>query len=164
MLWGSTVLDVGTAISSAPVAALSSSTKMVEVVILAVVVILLGTILVLYRRNAKPAKASHAGSGGVSAASYYSDIGTLSTPGSMAGSFGGSPGDQFTGFGGGMEGFGGGMEQNHFSPPPPPPAPMTSSMPPPGTPANWLPDPGGAPDTLRYWDGANWTEHVAKRN
>jgi hypothetical protein len=37
-------------------------------------------------------------------------------------------------------------------------------MPPPGTPASWMPDPTGAPDTLRYWDGNGWTQHVAKRN
>ena len=43
-------------------------------------------------------------------------------------------------------------------------APAAPSMPPPGTPASWLPDPGGAPDTLRYWDGMSWTQHVAKRN
>jgi len=33
----------------------------------------------------------------------------------------------------------------------------------PGTPAGWLPDPSGAPDTLRYWDGNAWTQHVAQR-
>jgi hypothetical protein len=28
------------------------------------------------------------------------------------------------------------------------------------TPAGWYPDPHGAPQTLRYWDGARWTEHT----
>ncbi|MFK4104196.1 phospholipid scramblase-related protein [Streptomyces sp. NPDC019531] len=28
------------------------------------------------------------------------------------------------------------------------------------TPAGWYPDPHGAPQTLRYWDGAQWTQHV----
>ncbi|MER7640372.1 phospholipid scramblase-related protein [Streptomyces sp. NPDC126522] len=28
------------------------------------------------------------------------------------------------------------------------------------TPAGWYPDPHGAPHTLRYWDGAKWTEHT----
>lgn len=29
-----------------------------------------------------------------------------------------------------------------------------------GTPAGWLPDPTGKQE-LRYWDGAQWTDHVA---
>ncbi|MCD9876468.1 phospholipid scramblase-related protein [Streptomyces guryensis] len=29
------------------------------------------------------------------------------------------------------------------------------------TPAGWFPDPHGAPRTLRYWDGAQWTEHTS---
>ncbi|MEU3978968.1 phospholipid scramblase-related protein [Streptomyces sp. NPDC026672] len=28
------------------------------------------------------------------------------------------------------------------------------------TPAGWYPDPHGASETLRYWDGAQWTEHT----
>lgn len=28
------------------------------------------------------------------------------------------------------------------------------------TPAGWYPDPHGAPQTLRYWDGAQWTHHT----
>ena len=27
--------------------------------------------------------------------------------------------------------------------------------------AGWYPDPAGAPDTYRYWDGQAWTGHVA---
>jgi Protein of unknown function (DUF2510) len=140
---------------------LGSSTKMLEVVILAVVVILLATVLVLYKRSSRPAKATagHA-AGAQSAASYYSDVGTLPAPGSMGGGGFGAP--QSDPFGG----FGGGMEQNRYAPapPPPPPAPAPPAMPAPGTPASWMPDPGGAPDTLRYWDGNSWTQHVAKRN
>ncbi len=139
-------------------AAISSSTKMIEILILAVVVILLGTILVLYRRNSRPAKGGHAMST-PSAASYYSDVSTLQAPTGMGNSFGQS--DPFAGFGGGGQ-FGGAPAAP--PPPPPPPAPAAPSMPPPGTPASWLPDPAGAPDTLRYWDGMNWTQHVAKRN
>lgn len=48
------------------------------------------------------------------------------------------------------------------SPPPPPPSPL-GGTPPPGTPAGWLPAPDGTPDTLRYWDGFAWTQHVAQR-
>ncbi|MFF9277146.1 phospholipid scramblase-related protein [Streptomyces griseosporeus] len=29
------------------------------------------------------------------------------------------------------------------------------------TPAGWYPDPHGAPRTLRYWDGAQWTQHTS---
>ncbi|MEU6552276.1 phospholipid scramblase-related protein [Streptomyces sp. NPDC046915] len=29
------------------------------------------------------------------------------------------------------------------------------------TPAGWYPDPHGAPQTLRYWDGAQWTDHTS---
>lgn len=28
------------------------------------------------------------------------------------------------------------------------------------TPAGWYADPNGAPQTLRYWDGSQWTEHT----
>ncbi|MGA5453652.1 phospholipid scramblase-related protein [Streptomyces umbrinus] len=28
------------------------------------------------------------------------------------------------------------------------------------TPAGWYPDPQGAPQTLRYWDGVQWTQHT----
>ncbi len=43
-------------------------------------------------------------------------------------------------------------------------APPFTPSPPPGTPAGWLPDPNGAPDTLRYWDGNAWTQHFAQRS
>jgi len=33
-----------------------------------------------------------------------------------------------------------------------------------GTEPAWLPDPTGAPGTLRYWDGLAWTSHVAVRS
>jgi hypothetical protein len=138
---------------------------MLEVLILAVVVILLATVLVLYKRNSRPAKVGAGGhaAGPPSAASYYSDVGTLPAPGGMGASgFGGAgQSDPFAGFGAGVD-------QGHYAaapaPPPPPPMPAPPTIPPPGTPASWMPDPGGAPDTLRYWDGMGWTQHVAKRN
>jgi hypothetical protein len=136
---------------------------MIEVLILAAVVALLATVLVLYRRNSRPAKsgAGHAATA-PSAASYYSDVGTLPAATAMGGGSFGGPADPFAGFGGASQ-FGG-TPAAAPPPPPPPPAPATPSMPPPGTPASWMPDPGGAPDTLRYWDGMSWTQHVAKRN
>lgn len=36
-------------------------------------------------------------------------------------------------------------------------APVTTQS---NTPAGWYPDPHGAPRTLRYWDGAQWTQHT----
>ncbi|NJP74342.1 DUF2510 domain-containing protein, partial [Streptomyces sp. C1-2] len=29
------------------------------------------------------------------------------------------------------------------------------------TPAGWYPDPHGAVQTLRYWDGTQWTQHTS---
>ncbi|MGH9046201.1 MAG: hypothetical protein ACRDVW_02690, partial [Acidimicrobiales bacterium] len=85
------------------VAALNSSTKMIEVVVLAVVIILLATILVLYRRNSRPAKASVASGQPSTAASYYSDVSTLPSGGGFGGGQAlGGQSDPFAGFGGGM--------------------------------------------------------------
>lgn len=41
--------------------------------------------------------------------------------------------------------------------------PASSIPPPPPTlpPAGWHADPRGTPGVLRYWDGAQWTEHTA---
>jgi hypothetical protein len=142
-------------------AALSSSTKMIEVVILVVVVILLGTILVLYRRQSRPAKSGSHAASAASPASYYADVGTMQAPVGVGGGHGQS--DPFAGFGAGPQ-FGG-PPPAQAPPPPPPPAPASMpQMPPVGTPAGWMPDPSGAPDTLRYWDGASWTQHVATRS
>lgn len=41
-----------------------------------------------------------------------------------------------------------------------PPAPQPVAPPPPGGTADWYPDPHGV-KRLRYFDGANWTEHTA---
>ncbi|MGH9044839.1 MAG: DUF2510 domain-containing protein [Acidimicrobiales bacterium] len=143
-------------------AALGSSTKAVEVVILAVVIILLATILLLYRKNSRPAKAG--ANGAAQAASYYGDMGTVPAHAPSASSMSAPSNDPFAGFGGAVGQGSFGQPQPAPAPPPPPPAPAASPTPPPGTPAGWLPDPSGAPDTLRYWDGAGWTQHVARRN
>lgn len=37
------------------------------------------------------------------------------------------------------------------------------ASPPPAVVPGWLPDPGGDPDKLRYWDGVRWTTRVARR-
>jgi hypothetical protein len=55
--------------------------------------------------------------------------------------------------------------QQPFEPAPPPfepaaPAEPASPPPPPGGVADWYPDPTGQ-KRLRYWDGNQWTEHVA---
>lgn len=42
--------------------------------------------------------------------------------------------------------------------PMPPPPPSPSALAPPG----WLPDPAGTAQ-LRYWDGAQWSEHYSPR-
>ena len=50
------------------------------------------------------------------------------------------------------------------APPPPPPPPAAAQQPdpppPPGGAADWYPDPRGE-KRLRYYDGAQWTHHVA---
>jgi Protein of unknown function (DUF2510) len=43
----------------------------------------------------------------------------------------------------------------------PPPTPTAPAGAPP---EGWLPDPSGAPDTVRYWNGSAWTEHTAQRS
>jgi len=44
------------------------------------------------------------------------------------------------------------------------PSPPTLDPAPEGTAPGWLPDPSGAADTLRYWDGTAWTQHLARRS
>jgi hypothetical protein len=133
---------------------------MIEVVVLAIVVIMLGVTLILYRRNGRAGSGGRGRSKAPATASYYNDVGTLPMQPGMAGGatfapMGGGQPDPFAGFGAG------GPAPGMAPPPPaPPPAPM---QPAPGTPAGWMPDPSGAPDTLRYWDGGSWTQHVAQR-
>jgi hypothetical protein len=149
-------------ISGIALGALSSGTKMIEIVVLAIVIIMLGVTLVLYRRNGRPGSGGGGRAKKAANASYYNDVGTLPMqPGMVGGAafgpMGGGQPDPFAGFGGGAPAPG-------MAPPPPPPPPAPAPMqPPPGTPAGWMPDPSGAPDTLRYWDGASWTQHVAQR-
>ena len=46
--------------------------------------------------------------------------------------------------------------------PEPAPAPAPEPAPVVTTPAGWYPDPSGRYE-LRYWDGTQWTEHVARQ-
>jgi len=46
--------------------------------------------------------------------------------------------------------------------PEPAPAPAPEPAPVVTTPAGWYPDPSGRFE-LRYWDGTQWTEHVARQ-
>jgi len=135
---------------------------MIEVLVLGVVIVLLGLVLVLYRRNGRVGSGGKGRSKTPATASYYNDVGTLPMQPGMAGGatfgpMGGGQPDPFAGFGAAPTAPG-------MAPPPPPPPPAPAPMqPPPGTPAGWMPDPSGAPDTLRYWDGMTWTQHVAQR-
>jgi len=174
---------------SGPVfAALSTTTKVIEVAIVVVVVVLLIVTLVLYRRKSAPPKPV----GAVQATSnqYYGDVASI--PGGQAGAAGGPQGlaapnprnDPFAGFAppapagsapapGWTAPAGAAPAQMEppapepYAPPPPPPPPPPAApapAPPPGTPAGWLPEPSGVPNTLRYWDGTAWTQHVAQRS
>jgi len=141
------------------VAALSTATLAIEIVIVVVVVALLVAILVINQRRKRP---STAGGQAPPAQSYYADL-QQPEPTGAAGAqqpgfapFGpaGQP-DPFAGFAAAPA-----APVAPAAPAPPPPP----GTPPPGTPAGWLPDPGGLANTLRYWDGSTWTQHVAQRS
>jgi hypothetical protein len=140
---------------SVVVAALSKTTEILEIIILIVVIGLLVAVLVLYSRRNKPAKAKAA----PAPQTYYGDLATAQGPATTQTNqgFAQSP-DPFAGFGGAP------AQPVQVAAPPPPPQPVAPAGPVPGTPAGWLPDPAGAPNTLRYWDGNAWTQHVAARS
>jgi hypothetical protein len=129
----------------------------IEVIIILAIVALLAAVFVLYRRQNAPAKPAEAPQ------SYYADVNQLA----------GAPAGGQPGFGGAaagapdpLAGFGSPAAAPVAAPAPAPaPAPVAApAAPPAGTPAGWLPDPSGVADTLRYWDGNAWTQHVAQRN
>ena len=159
----------------------------IEIAIVVVVVALLVAILVVNRRRKRAEKAPAPQASGASHQDYYAD---LQQQGS--GQLGGAPPDPFAGFGasaavatGTRDAAPAAPPANGAAQPVPAPAFQQSQMaaapaapsasaapstpqapgvvPAPGTPAGWLQDPSGAPDTLRYWDGSAWTQHVAQR-
>jgi Protein of unknown function (DUF2510) len=135
-------------------AALSSTTLALEAIVIIAVVVILVMLFVLNKRKNAP-KAPAAAS--PTAASYYADLANPAQQGAAAAPNGSDP---FGGFGTQPQG------APVAAAPAPPPAPVAAPpmAPAPGTPAGWLPDPNGAADTLRYWDGSGWTQHVAARS
>ena len=136
-----------------------ANTILYEIPVIIIVVVLLVIVLVMNQRKKKPAKPAKA----ESPQSYYAD---LQQPAAQPQAAAGQPGYAPAGPGAAPDQFGGFATAAPGGPPPPaaPAAPAAPASPPPGTPAGWLPDPGGAPNTLRYWDGNGWTQHVAARS
>jgi hypothetical protein len=174
--------------SGAQLAALSTTTKVIEIAIVAVVVVLLLVTLVLYRRKSAPPKTAGGPQAPAVTQNYYGDVTSLPNgQGALAGAQGpggsSAPIDSFGGFAPApgavpspavaapaAASFGSSPAPAPFgsapaAAPAPPPAPTSApTIPPPGTPAGWLPEPSGVPNTLRYWDGSAWTQHVAQRS
>jgi len=142
--------------------ALSSTDKIIEIVVVVVVVVLLVVILILSMRNKRQPKAAGQTS---SPQNEYANLMNQGSVPAGAPPLSAGMADQV--------GFGALSAESRPSPasapltvapPPPPPPPSAPANPVPGTPAGWLPDPSGAQDTLRYWDGTAWTQHVAQRS
>ena len=154
-------------------------------IVVAIIVVGLGVAIVMMNKKKGAPKSPK--SQQPQPTSYYADLGNPGItnptdqpgvqPGGLAGGLPGAPSDPAAGAGA-FSGFGAvpGMAQVPGAPeaqaapvaaPVATPAPQPLSqmpVPPAGTPAGWLPDPSGAPDTLRYWDGTAWTQHVAARS
>jgi type IV secretory pathway VirB10-like protein len=143
--------------------ALSSTDKIIEIAVVVVVVVLLIVILILSMRNKRQPKA--AGQTPPPQNEYANLVNQGSVPAGGP-SLSAGLGDQ-VGFGALSAEARPAPASTPLSvapPPPPPPPPPAPAGPAPGTPAGWLPDPSGAQDTLRYWDGSAWTQHVAQRS
>jgi hypothetical protein len=138
-------------VTTSPIVAISGGLVIGEVIVALIIVSLGAVILILKQRSKKPAKTEAPSA----VQNMYADLAPPGMPGGQQ-----APGT--AGFGGSTDPFAAFTEPPP-GPPPAPPAPGTGG-PPPGTPAGWLPDPSGAPNTLRYWDGSAWTAHVAQRS
>lgn len=152
-----TSLPAGITPSTSLVGAISSTTLILEIVVIVIVVALLIAIVVINQRKKHPKAASTA----PTPQSYYANLQQPAQAGEPGGP-GGQPQQTFAPSGPAGQpdpfaGFAGAAAAQAV------PA-SGGGNPPPGTPAGWLPDPGGAPNTLRYWDGAVWTQHVAQRS
>jgi Protein of unknown function (DUF2510) len=130
---------MGTALST--VSSLGVNTIAIEAPIALIVIVLIVILLIMNSRKKKGPKPAKEPAAAASTEGYYAD---LQQPGAQP-----QGAAQPAAFGAG----------DPAGAPPPGPA-----SPPPGTPAGWLADPGGAPNTLRYWDGNAWTQHVAARS
>lgn len=155
-------------------AALSHTALILEIVVAVVIIGLLAIVVLLNQRKRKaPAGKKPKAE---AAPSYYDDVpsaGTAGQPGGFAGASPGAHADPFAGFATASAGapsvpahaaapapdYGQMATGAVQAPPAPPAAPAAPSVP-----AGWLPDPSGTPDTLRYWDGLRWTQHVAQRS
>jgi hypothetical protein len=150
---------------------IASTSTIAEIGVIVVIVVLAVVTFVLYRKQNAPAKAASPDkSAGARATNYYSEVSSVAAPGSAAGR------SDITAHESPLTG-GSSAQADPFATlsegsAPAAPAPEAAaadspaSFPPAaaGTPAGWLTDPGGAADTLRYWDGNAWTAHVAQRS
>jgi len=139
--------------------ALSGTVLILEIIVIVVVIALIVAVIVLNQRKKNPGgKAKKE----AAPTSYYADLQQpAQQPAAQQTGFaptGPAQADPFAGFAPGTPAPG------PAPAPPPPPASAAPAPPAPGTPAGWLPDPSGVPNTLRYWDGTSWTQHVAQRS
>lgn len=149
MTWakaGATLPGMGSLSAAVLILSVTKGARIGLIVIGAVVIVLLIAILVLDRRRRSAKRAPVADPQSVFA-DPQSAAAEAPAPNGFAGSHQGQPFADLSSATGAWEA----------------PGPPAIGNPPPGTPAGWLPEPGGTPDTLRYWDGFAWTEHLAQR-
>lgn len=152
---------------NAVLTALSGTVLILEIVVIVVVIGLIIAVIVLNQRKKNPGgKAAKE----APATAYYADLQQPAQQPQQAGFAPAGQNDPFAGFSSGAPapapapGTGTPAPAPAPAAAPPPAAPAAPPAPAPGTPAGWLPDPSGVPNTLRYWDGSGWTQHVAQRS